>query len=199
MRLTRDGVLVGLLVVLALVVGSAITQLLPAASDVYRRPYEHHGRLGQAVVLRTGTVTVTGLRSAAQVSANGNVAQSSGLWLVVDLTWTASTEPSPLALDGVRLATPDGRRFGGLPAIAVTCGAGQPGIATSCRPPLEVTRDALEGATLLVPAMGSVTDADDLAVVDLGLDAAAAAALVEAARAPGADPVTIGPPTERGR
>ena len=181
MRLTRSGLLTALLVVAALFVGSAITERIPTADAVFEGRFSHHAAVGEAVTLRTGTITVTDVRTAATVSYNGNVARTTGLWVVIDLEWTAAREPRPLPLAALLLETPDGRRFGGLPALFVTCTYGQPGLVHSCQLPLEVTPDALAGSRLLVPAGTNVDAPDDVAVIDLGVDAARAEAMAAAA------------------
>lgn len=177
MKATRSGVLTTVLVVAALWLGSLISSALPAASDVFSRPYVHAARIGEPVTLRTATVTVTGVRTAKEVSSYGAIAGTTGVWLVADLEVEARHEPGLLAPAAFRLRAADGRLFGELSAVTVSCGPLQPGITVRCSVPFEITPDAVPGACLLVPAGTDAEASDDLADVDLGIDEARAAAL----------------------
>ena len=180
MRLTRSGLLTALLVVAALFVGTAITERIPTAEDVFEARFSHNAAVGDPVRLRTGTVRATDVRAGATVTYNREVAQTSGVWVVIDLEWTAAGEPRPLPLGSLVLEAADGRRFGGLPALLVTCSPGQPGLVHTCHVPFEVTPDALAGSRLLAPAGTSVDSPDDVAVIDLGIDAARAETMAAA-------------------
>lgn len=169
MRFTREGLLTALLVVAALFVGSAIMERLPSTTDVYERPYEHAVAIGEDATLRTGVVKVTGVRAAEQVRSSGRTAATEGVWLVADLEWTPTREAQPLSLSSVRVEDAEGNQYGGLGPITASCGPGQPGITLLCQVPVEVPKDAVPGATLRIPALGSVNGPDDVAVVDLGL------------------------------
>ena len=186
MKLTRQGLLTAILVVAALFVGSSVSAWIPTADDLFTEPFLHHAQSGDPVALRTGTVTVTGLRSAQQLSYLGQTAITGDLWLVVDLTWGAASEPATLNLSELRVETADGVRYGGLPALTPTCGPAQPGIPLRCQAQFELPAAVLQGATLLVPASFGVSSGDDVAVVDLGLDDVLAAQLAS----PG-DPIEL--------
>ncbi len=177
MRATRSGVLTAILVVAALWLGSLISSALPAASDVFSRPYVHAARIGEPVTLRTATVTVSGVRTAQEVSSYGSIASTTGVWLVVDVEVTARGEARSLMPAAFRVRSADGRLFGELPAVTVSCGPLQPGIPVRCSVPFEITPDAVPDARLLIPAGTDTEASDDLADVDLGIDEARAATL----------------------
>ncbi|MFT3888446.1 MAG: hypothetical protein QM713_09840 [Arachnia sp.] len=178
MKFTRNGLLTTLLVVAALFIGSQITTHLPQPEFVLgEAPFLSKADVGEPVRLRTGDVTVTGVRSAKRVELYRQVAESPGVWLVVDLTWAPRDAPSGVPADAPELVAADGRRFGGTQAVINTCGPAQPGMPVACQFPFEVPTDALEGIRLLVPTGGSTRASDDVAEVDLGIDADRAAQL----------------------
>lgn len=185
MRLTRAGLFTAFIVVLALWVGSLVTSALPDPQKVYTASFFRTGTVGETVSIRSYDVTVTGFRAGPEVATDAQVAVSRGLWLVVDLTWsprdsTISWSPegvvSQLVASEPRLVSPDGREFGGLPGISVTCGAAQPGLPLTCSVPFEVPADALAGAHFWFPS-SSVGAMDDVADIDLGIDPGLAAEL----------------------
>ena len=180
MRFTRNGLLTALLVVAALFVGSFVTSRLPQPDKLLgETPFLRDGVVGQPVRLRTADVTVERVQAAKRVELHGQVAESSGVWLVFDVVWAARSEPSQLAGTSPVVVAADGRRFGGTQAVIATCGPAQPGLPVSCQLPFELPADALEGARLLIPADGSTRANDDVADLDLGIGAAAAALLAE--------------------
>ena len=134
------------------------------------------GGRGQA-----GTLTVTGIRSGTQVSSYLDIAATQGVWLVADVEWMPTTEAFPLNAHAARVVAADGRRYGGTSEIATGCTRTQAGVTFVCALAFEMAPTALAGAALHVAASSSVDDADDVAVIDLGLDAAGAAALASAA------------------
>ena len=175
MQTTRTGILTAVLVVVALWLGSVISTALPSASDILSRPFVHEAHVGEPVTLRTATVTVTDVRAADEVASYRSIASTTGVWLVVDLEVVAREEAGRLIPAAFRLRAADGRLFGELPAVTVSCGPLQPGIAVRCTVPFEVPPDAVPGAHLLIPAAADVEATDDLADVDLGIDDALAA------------------------
>lgn len=178
--LTRQGVATALLVVAALFVGSLVTARLPQPDALLDRPFEHHGALGAPVMLRTGTVSVTGLRSGTQASGYLDVAVTRAIWLVTDLEWTPARNAAPLNSLEARIIAPDGRQFGGAAEVTPLCSRTQTGVTFVCSIAFEMDPTAVAGASLHVPAAGSIDDADDVAVIDLGLDAERAATLTSA-------------------
>lgn len=176
MRFTRDGLLTAVIVVLALFLGSQVVQLIPSAEEQFGRPFEHHATVGEAVSVRTGTLKVTGVQTGQEIELYHQVASTTALWLVVDFEWLAKDRPAPYAVTEIRLLTPDGRTYGGVPPVAAACIPGQPHITLHCQAPIEVPADALEGAVLRLPAALN-SELDDVVFVDLGIDAARAAEL----------------------
>lgn len=94
MRTRRLSLIV--VIVAALALGSWVNSLLPDATAIADRPYVRHGTIGQRVSMRTGDVTVTRVRTAHIVTTALQKGSTTGVWVVVDLTWTAHHEPSPL-------------------------------------------------------------------------------------------------------
>ncbi|HJE52660.1 MAG TPA: hypothetical protein K8V15_11930 [Tessaracoccus flavescens] len=176
MRFTRDGLLTAILVVAALFIGSSISQQIPTADDLFEDPYLHAAARNESVELRTGSVMVTDLATTQQLTYLGSTAATTGVWLVVDLTWRSNDEPADLPLREIRLELADGKRYGGLPVFTPSCGPAQPGLPRSCQVPFELPGTDLDGARLLIPATG-LNAGDDVAVVDLNLDDATAARL----------------------
>lgn len=185
MRLTRTGLLTAFIVVLALWVGSMVTSWLPDPQKVYSDSFFTPGRVGNTVTIRSYEVTVTGVRAGLEAATDSQVSLTRGLWLVVDLTWSPQDATIAWAREGTgsRLAatepllvTLDGRTYGGLPGLGLTCGAAQPGVPLTCSIPFEVPPDALEGAHFWFPS-STVGAMDDVADIDLGIDAARAAEL----------------------
>lgn len=180
MRFTRDGLLTAVIVVLALFLGSQVVQLIPSPEEQFGRPFEHHATVGEAVEVRTGTLSVNGVQTSREVEIHGQVAATTALWLVVDFEWLAKDRPSPYAASEVRLLTPDGRTYGGVGPVPVACIPGQPHITLGCQALIELPADALEGAALRLPAALN-SELDDVVIVDLGIDAARAAELAQPA------------------
>ncbi|MDO5677167.1 MAG: hypothetical protein Q4G35_06625 [Propionibacteriaceae bacterium] len=178
MKFTREGLLTLLIVVAALFVGSRVVQLIPSSDEQFGRPFEHHAAVGEATEIRTGTVKVTGFDSAVEIEGHGAVAASTALFLVVDFEWLAKDQPHLFSVTEIVLQAADGRRFGGPAPVVAACLPGQPHIKLACQAPFEVPADALEGATLRMPA-ATHTERDDVVIVDLGIDAARAAELAK--------------------
>lgn len=154
----------------ALLFGSWAVSHLPTSSSVANAQFIRSGTVGQSVDLRTGSVKVTGVRSAAEIQSGNQVATTSGIWLVVDVDFTPRNEPRDLLLP--QLSDSMERSFGGFQAITVPpCSAGQPGMVLSCTFALELPTDALSGATLLLHSEDSLSRVPfDVASIDLGID-----------------------------
>ena len=75
----------------ALLLGSWLTTQLPDRDTVAAAPFLRPGKVGQDVELRTSTVKVTNVRSAAEVKLD-SVATTSGIWLVVTLDFIPKGE-----------------------------------------------------------------------------------------------------------
>lgn len=172
MRLSRDGFLTAILVVAALFVGSFVTSRMPNPDSLLtERPFLHDVGLNQTVELRTGSVTVTRIETAKQVEIYSQVAASEGVWLVATVRWSPVGEPELIGGSQPVVRAADGRTFGGIQAVTNNCGSTQPGLMVQCQLAFEVAPDALQGAHLLIPAGSSVTASDDVAEIDLGIDA----------------------------
>mgnify|MGYP000922768353 FL=1 len=154
----------------ALLFGSWAASHLPTSSSVANAQFIRSGTVGQPVDLRTGSVKVTGVRSAAEIQSGNQVAKTPGIWLVVDVDFTPRNEPRNLL--SPQLSDSMERSFGGFQAITVPpCSAGQPGMVLSCTFALELPTDALSGATLLLHSEDSLSRVPfDVASIDLGID-----------------------------
>ena len=154
----------------ALLFGSWAVSHLPTSSSVANAQFIRSGTVGQSVDLRTGSVKVTGVRSAAEIQSGNQVAKTPGIWLVVDVDFTPRNEPRDLL--SPQLSDSMERSFGGFQAITVPpCRAGQPGMVLSCTFALELPTDALSGATLLLHSEDSLSRVPfDVASIDLGID-----------------------------
>ena len=82
----------------ALLFGSWAVSHLPTSSSVANAQFIRSGTVGQSVDLRTGSVKVTGVRSAAEIQSGNQVAKTPGIWLVVDVDFTPRNEPRDLLL-----------------------------------------------------------------------------------------------------
>ena len=154
----------------ALLFGSWAASHLPTSSSVANAQFIRSGTVGQPVDLRTGSVKVTGVRSAAEIQSGNQVAKTPGIWLVVDVDFTPRNEPRNLL--SPQLSDSMERSFGGFQAIAAPpCSAGQPGMVLGCAFALELPTDALSGATLLLHSEDSLSRVPfDVASIDLGID-----------------------------
>ncbi|MDN5558304.1 MAG: hypothetical protein L0G23_02560 [Ruaniaceae bacterium] len=180
MKFTRDGLFTAILVVAALFVGSLVTSNLPQPDALLTdRPFLHAVTVGETANLRTGDVTITDVQAAKRVKLFGRIAESAAVWIVVDLEWEPVRQPGMIAASNPVVVAADGRVFGGSQAVTNNCGPTQPRMAVACQLAYEVSIDALEGARLRVPAGSSVTTSDDVADVDLGIDASTAAAFAQ--------------------
>ena len=156
----------------ALLLGSWLTTQLPDRDTVAAAPFLRPGKVGQDVELRTGTVKVTNVRSAAEVKL-GSVATTSGIWLVVTLDFTPKGEQQFLR----KLELKDGRDriFNHASSLSRTCGPAQPGLILGCEFALEVPKDALPDAELHLSTNPPGSELpDDVAVIDLEIDEARA-------------------------
>ena len=178
----------------ALLFGSWAVSHLPTSSSVANAQFIRSGTVGQSVDLRTGSVKVTGVRSAAEIQSGNQVAKTPGIWLVVDVDFTPRNEPRSLL--SPQLSDSMERNFGGFQAIdSAPCGPGQPGMVLGCTFALELPKDALQGATLLLHLEDSFSKVPfDVASIDLGIDESRAEQLAaETGR------VTLEPPRVKGK
>lgn len=169
MRFTRDGLLTVMLVIAALFVGSTLTKYLPSPDSFRDDPFPVAGALGETVHLRTGDITLTTLQPAKEIELNGQVAATSGVWVVVDVIYEPRDQPGVVTGGQGRMRSTDGRIFGGAQAIIANCGPANPGLPVTCQLPFEVPADALEGLILAMPAEAEHWAADHVTEIDLGL------------------------------
>jgi hypothetical protein len=180
--------------VAALLFGSWAASHLPTSDSVTNDQFLRAGTTGQDVELRMGSVKVTQVRSAAEVQSGNQVARTPGIWLVVDVDFTPRNEPRSLL--SPQLSDSMERNFGGFQAIdSAPCGPGQPGMVLGCTFALELPKDALQGATLLLHLEDSFSKVPfDVASIDLGIDESRAEQLAaETGR------VTLEPPRVKGK
>lgn len=178
MKFSRTGLFTAILVVAALFVGSYVSSIIPSPDRIMsERPFFHEALVGDTVELRSAHVTVTDVRTAHEIEYLGQIAGTAGVWIVFDIEWSPVREPAVLRGHSIAVRAHDGRMFGGAQAILNNCGPTQPGLPVSCTLAIEMAADALTDATLLIPAGDSVTASDDVAVINLGIDADRAAAL----------------------
>ena len=186
---TKEAIQVLVVLVVALVIGSWIQQFLPNPDDIHGRPYPVRGAIGEPVEFRLGTVTVHGFESANHVTYSGQAAATEAIWLVFDVAFTPSDEPT--VLGPVELRDAEGNQYGGFQPIASPCGPIQTGMTAQCQLAMELPVEALEGATLLIPASPmSPGVADDVVEVDLEIDSAESESLVADAKDVELAPVT---------
>lgn len=180
MKFSRNGLITSVLVVAALFVGSYISSILPVPDRILsERPFLHEAEIGDTVRLRTADASVTAVQTSKEVELLGQIAGTSGIWIVFDITWNPQRVPSVLPNRAVAVRAADGRTFGETQAVTNNCGPTQPGLPVVCQIAIEITEDALEGARLLIPAGGSIRASDDVADFDLGIDADRAAQLAQ--------------------
>ncbi len=187
---TRQNAVTGLVVIAALAAGSALISRVPGPQEVALAPFLHAGTVGAPIHLRTGEIVVDGVQASTQVRQGAITASTTGHWLVVTLRYTAADTPASLA--GMTVQSRDGRTYSLARPFQSACGVGQPGVTIACSMPFELAPDALEGAHLRVPAalLGG-GEGDDIADVDLGIDAATAARLAVATEPVRIEAVTV--------
>lgn len=182
-------------VLIALSLGSVITDRLPKPEDVRSEPKVHEVAVGEAAPMRTGTFVVTALDASPVITAHGTANRSSGTYLVVTVEFTAAKEPAYVPSDDTVLLAADGREYGSGAAAGGACGS-QPGLTMVCQIPIEVEPSALAGAQLRLPAQGTPVFGPPVmeeAHVDLGLTEAKAAEL-----AAKTDPIFLKPSQPKG-
>lgn len=179
--LSRQGMTTIGVTLLALVLGSVVSDLLPKPAEVAAAPVVRTATVGAPVTLRTGTFTVTGLESAPAVKdPYGNQSKAAGRYLVVRYDLLAAGKTRFGATSDAMLVTTDGRRFGGLSQESPTCGPAQPGVTRHCALIFDVDPAVIAGAQLVLPAQADYVFGPAIleqAEIDLGIDAGRAQAL----------------------
>ncbi|WP_122261944.1 hypothetical protein [Ornithinimicrobium cerasi] len=163
----RAGTIAFVLVALAL--GRVVGDQVPSPIDSYARPHEVVASQGRPVQLRAATITVDGVTVSRSFQTSSSLYESPGIFVLADVTFTPTLEDS--ALGHVEIVDRQGRSFTVTRTGGNTCPLTAPGLPTRCSVVLELPPDALPGATLRLGTDGTDTAYQDLAVVDLGLDA----------------------------
>jgi hypothetical protein len=83
------------LILATLAVGSTITSHTPD-DDAMQQPFIRTGAIGSTVDARTLDVAVLGVRGAARITQDGNVHDTSGVWIIVKVRLTAHRDPTTL-------------------------------------------------------------------------------------------------------
>lgn len=162
---------VGVLLVAALATGRAVEGLMPAETEA-SQPFERAGGVGEPVETRWGTVEVTAVEGSTRIADSlGTGRITTGVYVVVDWTYTAAGEPQIPAYVAIRDG--EGRVFTTSTERNPFSSGGeaQPGIPRRVASAIEVPAGAVAGAQLVVALPGNHEDhrRDDVAVVDLGL------------------------------
>lgn len=167
----------GVIVLLALGLGTAVNKRLPDPDEIRQEPFYREVSRGATVSLRTGRVNVLGVDAAPSLKNDTRdlaIASKDAVFVVLDVEYMTWKRPGTLA--SIFIESQDGRRFGGLPPVGTGgCGVAQPGIPIRCQVVVEVAREALPGAVALL-----TEDADwkgwwdDVARIDLRIDEALA-------------------------
>lgn len=180
------------LLVAALATGRAVQQLMPA-DETSARPFERHGVVEEPLELRWGTLEIGEVEGSTRITSNGAVRITTGVYIVVPITFTAAGEPQRPSYVAVRDS--HGRTFGAISDRNPynLGGAAQPGIPRQTLAAVELPADAVPGAQLVVGLESNPEDhrRDDLAVIDLGLTADDATEWTAVQ-----DPQEIGEPTD---
>lgn len=197
-RPSRRGLLTVALVVAALAAGRSVEALTADDRVVFGRPFVRPVAIGETVALRYATVTPQAVDGAPVLDRGiGAPMQSPGLWVVtrVDVTPTLDSE----TLRHATLVDGRGRELTQGGRNELTCAAAVPGVATSCVVAFEVATDAAAGSRLRLARSVREIRGDDLAEVDLAIDAddvrrwAARTDRVDGAPPEPIDPATGGP------
>ncbi|NEE00908.1 hypothetical protein [Phytoactinopolyspora halotolerans] len=161
------------LLVATLMTGRALDRVLPAADDA-ARGFERSGVVGEQLRLRYGTVEAGRPEGSTQIVTAGGTYLSTGVYVVVPVTFTAAHEPQSLSYAAIRDAT--GRVFeAGTQRNPFSMdGPAQPGVPRHTQVAVELPVDAVAGAQLVLALQPDDDNhrRDDVAVIDLGLTGA---------------------------
>lgn len=171
-RPTRSQLGTGALVVAALAVGQTLNDHLPDGSDAGRL-FERPVSVGERLEMRAGDLTPVAVDGATSILRDiGSGIRSPGVVVVVHFDYVARSEPA--AIRRGELRDGDGRVtvFGGSgQRNRVTCAARVVGIVVHCTAVVEADPDTLVGARLGLSADDDDDRFDDMALVDLAIDA----------------------------
>jgi hypothetical protein len=163
---TRIGV--GVAVLAALAAGRTVDAALPIA-HTDERPFVHAAEVGEPVHVVYADVTVDAVHTAKAVDAGQRSVGTPGRWLIVDVTVVAWGRP--LVTPGISLQDARGRTFQIDPRSGYSWESAPTGVPWQVQVPFDVPRDALEGATFVFSRSNHDDRRDDVARVDLGIDA----------------------------
>ena len=171
---------VGALVVAGLAVTQSLDALLPSATGAdfgtgAQRPFVREGIVGTPIALRTGDLTVKAVEGATTLEESGAYpVTTEAVFVVVHFTWKPRQEKGTIAV--AEVAGGDDRVFRatsiGSGRDGVTCPFPPPGVTAECTAVVELPRDALPGASVTLSTNAIDEGLDDVARVDLGVDAA---------------------------
>lgn len=175
----KHGLGVGLAALALLAAGSHLQRWLPSDDDdPGSEPYLRAGAVGDAVDIRTGTVTVESVAGSRTVEEYGSELVSPGVWVLARYTVVADRENTPITF--AELHDGEGRTWKTSGRNVNSCLAGPPGVQTHCSAYFEVPVEALSTLRLQLARESRDTRYDVVADVDLGLSAADAQAFLEA-------------------
>jgi hypothetical protein len=192
-------------VLVAMAIGRVVTETVPV-NELATEPFVRAGEVGAPVALRYADVEVTGVRAGPHLYG-GEPIVSAGQFLLVDLRIVARRESTPMF--GFALIDAAGRRYapmgrGATCPTNTTAPAGVPWYAVFC---FDVPPGALEGMVVEVAKGDHEVDGapqrrDDLARIDLGIDAARAKEMAASRTAwqgqfPGMEPMDTAPVKEQ--
>ena len=174
-------------VLAALALARVIGGHFPEPIEEFEEPHRMVAEVGEEASLRAAHVTVDEVRLGSSVVGHGLSLPTDGVWVVLDLTYTPTTEDAGLPY--AQVVDGQGRTFRTTMPSSSTCILSGPGIPSSCSMAIELPADAVPGATAQL-ATWADPRFDNLLEVPLGLTAAD----VEAAL--GSDGVELLPATQ---
>ncbi|WP_134738382.1 hypothetical protein [Nocardioides sp. 503] len=136
-------------------------------ADPAAEPHVRAGGVGDALDLRTATVTVDEVRGTRRVEQYGTELVSPGLWVVVGYTVVPTEENATVTF--AELEDGRGRTWGLVGRNANSCAESPPGVPVRCTVLMEVPADALPTLRLRLARLSRETRFDAVAEVDLGL------------------------------
>lgn len=175
----KHGLGVGLAALGLLAAGSQLQRWLPSDDDdPGSEPYLRAGVVGEAVDIRTATVTVESVAGSRTVEEYGSELVSPGVWVLARYTVVADRENTPITF--AELEDGQGRIWKTSGRNVNRCLAGPPGVEARCAAYFEVPVEALPTLRLHLARESRDTRYDVVADVDLGLTAADAEAFLDA-------------------
>ncbi|MCD4534042.1 hypothetical protein LRP67_08125 [Nocardioides sp. cx-169] len=151
-----------------LAAGSLLQDWLPdREDDPGAEPHVRTGGVGEAIDIRTATVTVDEVFGTTTVERYGAEMVSPGLWVVVHYSVVPTEEN--VSMTFAELGDAEGRVWGTVGRNANSCVKSAPGLTAHCTVFMEVPPDALPTLRLRLARLSRDTRFDALAEIDLGL------------------------------